>query len=52
MGLQAFDKHRSKGTCLLPKDGQAGFWQDEQGRWHWGPKMGPELKVKFARAKE
>lgn len=47
MGIRAFDNHRSKGKCLQLVDGQDGFWQNENGRWHWGERMGPELKLKF-----
>lgn len=51
MGLRAFDRHRSKGVCLKPVDGQAQFWLDVQGRWHWGPRMSPELVLRFIEAK-
>jgi hypothetical protein len=47
MGIRAFDNHRSKGKCLPLVDGKDDYWQNENGRWHQGPKMGTEVKFIF-----
>jgi hypothetical protein len=47
IGLRAFDKHRRGGFCNELVDGEHGFWQDDQRRWHWGPRMSPEVKARM-----
>lgn len=52
IGLTAFEKHRIGDhnvdrRCDTLTDGENGYWLDESGYWHHGPKLTDEQKAKM-----